>query len=283
MFSASVGPNYRCPVFSKIWHYGLIARWWAEFNDDGDDIGYFQRLIEQNGQPALDLGCGSGRLLTPFRRDGLDVDGCDISQDMIDRCRERLESYSLTAQLYTQPMSRLDLPRHYRTAVVCGSFGIGGSRRDDQEGLRRIQRHLEPGGLLAFDLFLPNIEDRTWRTWLPANRPELPSRWPKHGDRRRCADGSELELNARVLEFDPLNQVLTREMRAEHWGPDGELIASEERSLSINIYFKSEVVLMLETAGFVDVQVKAGLTDRDARPWEDAHLMFLARRSGAST
>ncbi len=38
---------------------------------------------------------------------------------------------------------------------------------------------------------------------------------------------------------------------------------------------------MLETLGFVDVQVKAGLTDLDARPWEDAHLMFLARRPNA--
>lgn len=226
------------------WHYGLMARWWREFNDDGEDISYFQRLIEKYGQPALDLGCGAGRLLTPFRRAGLDVDGCDISEDMIDRCRERLAAEGLTAQLTTQPIHELDLPRRYRTAILCGSFGIGGNRRDDQEGLRRIHRHLEPGGLLAFDFFLPNLEERTWRTWLPANRPELPSRWPKRGDRRRCADGSELELKARVLDFDPLNQVLVREMR-------------------------------------LDVQVKAGLTELDARPWEGAHLMFLARRADA--
>jgi SAM-dependent methyltransferase len=262
----------------KTWHYGLIARWWGEFNHDGDDIDYFQRKIGSSGQPALDLGCGAGRLLTRFRQNGLDVDGCDISEDMIARCRERLDREGLNAELYTQPMSELDLPRRYRTVVISGSFAIGGHRRDDHEALRRIHRHLEPGGLLAFDLYVPNVDERSWRTWLPANRPKLPSRWPERGDRKRCADGSELELKARVLDFDPLNQILIREMRAEHWR-DGELIASEEGSLSINIYFKSEVVLMLETAGFVDVQVKAGLTEVEARPWNDVHLMFLARRS----
>jgi len=62
------------------WHYGLVARWWAEFDRDGADIGYFQRVIERCGEPALDLACGSGRLLLPFLRAGLDFDGCDVSE-----------------------------------------------------------------------------------------------------------------------------------------------------------------------------------------------------------
>jgi hypothetical protein len=57
-----------------------------------------------------------------------------------------------------------------------------------------------------------------------------------------------------------------------------ELLASEEGSISLNIYFKSEVVLMLESAGFAEIQVNAGLTDADALPWEHVHLMYLARR-----
>jgi 2-polyprenyl-3-methyl-5-hydroxy-6-metoxy-1,4-benzoquinol methylase len=63
----------------QTWHYGLMARHWAETNTTGPDIAYFQRLIERYGQPALDAGCGTGRLLIPFLRAGLDVDGCDIA------------------------------------------------------------------------------------------------------------------------------------------------------------------------------------------------------------
>jgi SAM-dependent methyltransferase len=263
----------------RTWHYGLIARWWAEFNNDGEDIGYFQHLIEENGQPAVDLGCGAGRLLSQFRASGLDVDGCDISEDMIEHCRERLARDGLQAELYVQAMDQLDLPRRYRTAVICGSFGIGGTRADDLSGLRRIHQHLEVGGLLAFDTYIPNVGSTAWQSWLPENRPHLPSEWPERGDRKTCADGTKLELKTRLLDFDPLDQTIRREIRVEHWQGD-ELIASEDGSIPINIYFKREIELMLQTTGFDEIRVKAGLTEEDARPWQDVHLMFVARRSG---
>src|SRR6478752_1281003 len=63
----------------QTWHYGVVARWWSEFNQTGPEIAYFQRFIEDDGQPALDAACGTGRLLVPYLRDGLGVDGCDIS------------------------------------------------------------------------------------------------------------------------------------------------------------------------------------------------------------
>jgi SAM-dependent methyltransferase len=200
----------------RTWHYGLMARWWAEFVEGGADVEYFQSLIEQNGQPALDLGCGTGRLLAQFRRSGLDVDGCDISEDMIARCREQFGD-DPGAQLYVQATNELERPRRYQTVIICGSFGIGGTRRDDMEGLRRIHQHLLPGGLLAFDLYIPNVNDKIWRTWLNENRPMLPSPWSRRGDRRRCEDGTELEMKGRVLDFDPLNQVSTRGVKIDHW------------------------------------------------------------------
>jgi hypothetical protein len=43
----------------QTWHYGLVARYWAEQNTDGPEIPYFQNLIERHGQPALDAGCGT--------------------------------------------------------------------------------------------------------------------------------------------------------------------------------------------------------------------------------
>ena len=78
-----------------------------------------------------------------------------------------------------------------------------------------------------------------------------------------------------MLEFDPLNQVVRRELRAEHW-IDGELVAAEESALSINIYFKSEVVLMLEEAGFGEIRVTGGLDDREAQPYQDERVVFTA-------
>jgi ubiquinone/menaquinone biosynthesis C-methylase UbiE len=94
----------------------------AEFHIEGPEIAYYQKLIERYGQPALDAGCGTGRLLLPYLRAGLDVDGSDISPDMLALCREKAEREGLSPGLYVQAMHELGLPRTYRTIFVCGSL-----------------------------------------------------------------------------------------------------------------------------------------------------------------
>ena len=259
------------------WHYGLVARWWAEFNLDGDDIEFFRRVIEQGGEPALDLACGTGRLLIPFLQAGLDVEGCDLSGDMLAHCSARAEREGLRAPLFEQRMCDLDLARRFRTIVICGSFGVGTTRAEDLAALRRIHHHLEPGGILAFDIELPNFARQGWGAWLSETRAKLPGPWPERGNRKTCADGTELELKSRVLSFDPLEQVTTRALRVEHW-VDDRLASVEESQISLNIYFKSEVQLMLETAGFRDIRVTGGLTDDEARPFDDERVVFRAAR-----
>ncbi|MGH2345241.1 MAG: class I SAM-dependent methyltransferase, partial [Chloroflexota bacterium] len=243
----------------QTWHYGLMAQWWAGFNVGGPEIVYFQQFIERAGQPALDVGCGTGRLLLPYLRAGLDVDGCDISPDMLDRCRDQAAREGLTPRLYAQAMHELTLPRMYRTIIVCGAFGIGGNRERDVEALRRLYRHLEPGGLLVLDNEVPYANAEYWRYWLSAERPELPAEWPVTGIRKQTSDGSELELRSRLVELEPLEQCLTLEMRIGLWC-DGHLVTEEERTLKEILYFKHEVLQLLVQVGFTSIEVQAGYT-----------------------
>ena len=36
----------------RTWHYGLVARWWAEFNEGVDDLEFFRDAIKRCGEPA---------------------------------------------------------------------------------------------------------------------------------------------------------------------------------------------------------------------------------------
>jgi SAM-dependent methyltransferase len=258
----------------RIWHHGLMARWWAEFNRGGDDIDYFRRAIVASGEPALDAGCGTGRLLLPIRASGIDIDGSDASADMLDWCRRLADEENVEVTLHRQAMHELDLPRRYRTIIVCGAFGLGGTRADDLEGLRRIRAHLEPGGSFVMDHYLPNSEmARSWSYW--TERPELPRPWPARGNRRRARDGSDLDLRTRLSAMDPLEQTTTLEMRIAVLREDVE-VAFETNAIAINLYFKNEIELMLTCAGFRTVRVTGFPDDRAARPWDDERIVFHA-------
>jgi SAM-dependent methyltransferase len=260
----------------QTWHYGLMARWWAEFNVGGPEIPYFQRFIERGGQPALDVACGTGRLLLPYLRAGLDVDGCDISPDMLAECRDRAAREGLAPRLYAQAMHELTLPRTYRTILVCGGFGLGGNRGRDVEALRRMYQHLGPGGLLVLDNEAPYANATLWRYWLTEDRRQLPQEWPASGTRKQASDGSELELRARLVGLDPLEQCLTLEMRLGLWR-DEHLVAEEERTLKAIVYFKHELVGLLERVGFTGIEVHAGYTGAVPTP-DDEFLVFVARK-----
>ncbi|HEY8777882.1 MAG TPA: class I SAM-dependent methyltransferase [Gaiellaceae bacterium] len=264
----------------QTWHHGIVARWWAEFNVDGPEIHYFQKFIEDDGQPALDLACGTGRLLVPYLRAGLDVDGCDISSDMLALCRERAEAEGLSPNLFQQAMHELRLPRRYRTIVVCGGFGLGGNREQSFAGLERIYDHLEPGGLLLLDNEVPYANAGLWRRWLEEERRELPTPLPElgEGDRRRASDGAEYELRSRIVELDPLAQSVTLEMRADMWR-DGEHVAEEEHVLKMSLYFTQELTALLESTGFSDVTLRGDYTEE--KPDGDTEFVVFSARKPA--
>lgn len=261
---------------AQTWHHGLVARWWAEFNLDGPEIDYFRSFVDA-GQPALDAACGTGRLLVPYLHAGIDVDGCDISPDMLALARERAMREGLAPpNLYAQAMHELELPRRYRTIIVCGGFGLGGERDHDVEALRRLFAHLEPGGMLVLDNEAPFARPGLWRYWVEDERNELPREYRDEGDRRVTDDGSELELRSRILEVDPLAQRVVIQMRAG-LRENGELVGEEEHTLAMTLYFTHEIVLLLERTGFVDIQLRAGYEDRPPTS-DDDFVVFIAKK-----
>jgi len=265
---------------SGTWHHGLVARWWAEFSEaEPTEVAYFREAIGRFGEPALDLGCGTGRIMLPLLAEGLDVDGSDISPDMVAFARARASARGFAPGLSAQPSHKLELTRTYRTIFMCGVFGIGGRRDRDREALRRIHRHLEPGGALVIDHRLPYATSETteagWARWLPGHRTGIPSDWPTEGDRHRTADGDEIELLNRTLGFDPLEQRRTLEIQARLWH-EGRVVGRETYGLTENLYFAQEILLMLGEAGFHDLRVEGGYTGLPATA-DDGSVIFIGR------
>jgi SAM-dependent methyltransferase len=254
----------------------------AEFNvATSEELDYFRAAIRRFGEPALEVGCGTGRILIPLLVDGVDVDGSDVSADMIAEAQALAAGRGVTTLLVVQPIHELDLRRAYRTIYMCGVFGIGGRRdRDrDREALRRAYDQLEPdGALLITNHHLPfaSGDEKRWARWRPGHRAEMPGEWPVAGSRKRASDGDEIELMSRMARLDPLEQTATLEMRVRLWR--GEQVLKEEAySLNECLNFAQEIVTMLGEAGFHDVSIEGGFTGLPAIP-DDTVVAFVARR-----
>jgi SAM-dependent methyltransferase len=256
------------------WFHGLIAERTAEFCPDARQVPFFQREIARFGQPALDLGCGVGRLLLPLLRAGLDVDGCDVSGDMLRHCRDKAAAQGLQPRLYQQPMHTLDLPRKYGTIFICASFNLAGNREHGLATLRRCLAHLQDGGALLLDIDAEYAWHEGWEKWEPARRKTLPEPWPKEKTRRIAADGSEYIEQQRMLTVNPLEQSMVRQVRIEKW-VSGKLVSSQEYTQHRTMYLPNEVLLMLQVAGFREISMRDAYNDEPATP-DSKTLLFTA-------
>ena len=252
---------------SGTWHYGLIARWWAAFNfAQPNELAFYRAAIERYGEPVLDLGCGAGRILVPLLEEGFDVDGADLSGDMIEQARALAAGKGLEPRLTVQPMHELAPLRRYRIVYICGAFGIGSSTAQDIETLRRVHAALEDGGALLITDHEPPRPDRKPR-----------GVWPEKGERRRLPEGDEIELIDRLAAVEGPPQRLTLEIRARLWR-NGELLTEEAGRLTETLYSVDELEPMLRDAGFREVRVFANYTERDPTS-EDEMVSVVARTS----
>jgi len=239
------------------------------------ELAFFQRAISQFGEPALDLCCGTGRLLIPLLGAGVDVDGCDISADMIAYCRYNAEKLGLSPSLNVQAAHELTPSRPYGAIFICDSFGLGGNRHNDAAALRRCHEALLPGGALVFNYYPPYANKDRWRYWPVRGRRDLPEEWPQKSLRRTAADGDDIELHTRVLNFDPLAQRMTIEIKASLIR-GGVVIAEERRTMQSSLYFYQELLMLLSSAGFSDVRVFADYEEKSIS--SDSNMfVFIAR------
>ncbi|MBC7834573.1 MAG: class I SAM-dependent methyltransferase [Phycisphaerales bacterium] len=254
------------PSTEEFNYEGLVAEvydlWFPEGARFDDEPFFRRRIIEGNG-PALDVACGTGRLLVPYLRDGLDVDGTDLSPDMLRICRAKAAQHGLEPTLYEQAMQETNLPRKYATIYIpfC-SFQLMLDRADAMEALRRFHAHLLPGGKLYISNYIPWKElhaNREWRAKRVAPR----------------ADGATVIMHE-ATSCNRTEQVQTDLIKYEMF-KEGKLVRSEFRTMRMRWYHKHEFEMMTRLAGFSEYQCFAEYTEAPADDESEA-IVFCAMR-----
>jgi SAM-dependent methyltransferase len=228
-------------------YHGLLASTWDLWRDDTanwSDRHFFLTLIERFGQPVLDLGCGTGRLVLDYAKLGIDIDGIDNSPEMLDICRAKAQKLGVAPALLERSLESLDLPRRYRTILgpssvmqLCLTEGLAST-------LRRVIEYIEPGGAFVTPFGF------AWREGDP-----LDTGWQLLFEKVRPEDGAIVRSWTHEW-HEPAKQLWHAEQRFEvELG--GKVIAREQhrRSPQGRWYRQQQVVRCFRDAGFADVQL----------------------------
>jgi SAM-dependent methyltransferase len=144
-------------VEPALFYTGLVADLYAPLRVAGaPDPAPYIRFVRRSGEPALELGCGTGDPLLDLRARGLDVEGLDASPDMLDRCRAHAAARGVVVTLHRARMETMELRRHYRSIYLAGpTFNLLPDDDTAWRALARIRAHLEPEGSALIPLFVP--------------------------------------------------------------------------------------------------------------------------------
>jgi len=136
------------------------------------DVRFWRRLAGAQTGPVIELGCGTGRIMVPLVRDGVEVIGVDRSEPMLVRAHYRLRRAKLSSgRLVRGDIRLLPFRRRKGCRLVMAPYGILQSltrERDLTATLGSVAALLPKGGMLAMDLVpdLPRWDEYQRRTSL---------------------------------------------------------------------------------------------------------------------
>ena len=126
------------------------------------DLPFYLELARRIGGPVLELGCGTGRVLLPIARAGIEIHGLDGSASMLRILQEHIQCEPTEVQrrivLYEGDMRTFRGRRKYPLVTIpFRPMQHMYTLEDQVAALRTAAFHLSADGILAFDVFFPKF------------------------------------------------------------------------------------------------------------------------------
>ncbi len=232
--------------------YTLFAKFYdAYVGDYAQDIPTCLSLAANCHSPILEIGCGTGRVLLRLLREGYVATGVDISDEMLQIARVKLERHRVNDKCVLLNHNFVDapLPQKYGLALVTFyTFNYLPPERQ-LAFLDHIAASLLPAAKVGLHLFYPAalLHPGTAGRWIDKGQYQLDGETIHLRDRRRMLD-RVTEERVQVFTF---NSGKTEEIRTTRY-----------------FVTPSEIAQLLSASGFATPLIA---TDLNAGRWTPIH------------
>jgi SAM-dependent methyltransferase len=223
--------------------YGPLAAEFYQLTKPVDEIypdtAYYLDYLStySKSDKILELACGTGRLLVPLLRHGIQIEGCDINPYMLDFCKKNLQSRKLKTHIYLDDAKDLKKTSGNCSAIVIsfGSFQLFSSEKDALKVLKACHLKLKKGGRLFVDLDLPKLELERSGLKVAGAKVEV--------------SAQEFILIEGAKKYSITEQIESVQLRYEKWKKQ-KLMDTELQFFDLRWYHQNEFKYLLEDAGF---------------------------------
>jgi len=117
------------------------------------ELALMEAFLRRHPGPSLEIGCGSGRLLFPLIDAGLQVEGLELSEEMLAMAKRQSQEQGLQVTLHHGDMDHWSPAQSYKSLLV-PSFTLQ-LADNPLNTLRHWRSWLEPGCGLYLTTFMP--------------------------------------------------------------------------------------------------------------------------------
>ncbi|OAB38293.1 hypothetical protein PMSD_08000 [Paenibacillus macquariensis subsp. defensor] len=91
----------------------------------GIELDFYLSFVQDLNMRVLEPMCGNGRMLIPFMQQGINIEGFDISEEMLKMCREKGAGLNLKPNVYYERIEEFKGDDVYDLIIIpFGSFSL---------------------------------------------------------------------------------------------------------------------------------------------------------------
>jgi ubiquinone/menaquinone biosynthesis C-methylase UbiE len=137
--------------YKKLGAEGLAAR--KKEIHTKKELSYLKKFLKKN-QKMLDLACGYGRFTIPLAKQGYEIEGLDISKNLLDEARKRAKKEKLDIKFRLGDMRKLPYRNNAFDAIICmwSAFIELPNKKDQIKALREMYRVLNKNGFTFLEM-----------------------------------------------------------------------------------------------------------------------------------
>ncbi len=125
----------------------------APYDDWVDFVKEIAEKYPLSGRNILDVGCGTGELATRLSKEGFELTGVDLSEEMLEVAMAKAFDEGVSIHYFHQDMRELSgLGQYDLVLIFCDSLNYLDGEEDIKKTFARVGTHLKEDGLFLFDV-----------------------------------------------------------------------------------------------------------------------------------